>query len=94
MSRLAEFVHRESLPVQTPALLDVDQTHYGRIAGLYPCYGKIATEDGRMLYFRRDRVIGQRSLRVGDAVGYEEELGEFGIEAHSVSVVRAQRLAG
>lgn len=93
MSRLARILYRESAPAQSPVLMDIEQTHYGRVAGLYPGYGKIATEDGRMLYFRRDRVSGNRSLHVGDEVNYEQELGEFGIEARSVVVVDSQRLA-
>jgi ribosomal subunit interface protein len=65
---------------------------HGRICELEPGmdFGRIATLDGREVYFHRNSVINAEfdTLEVGDEVWFDEESGDHGPQASSV------RLAG
>lgn len=62
---------------------------HGRVAELYPDYGKIETADGRMVYFHKNSVVdadfGQ--IDIGTEVRFVEEMGELGPQASTVHVV-------
>lgn len=52
-------------------------------------YGRIATSDGREIYFHRNSIVGADfdELKVGDEVRFSEEAGERGPQASSVYLV-------
>ena len=51
-------------------------------------FGRIETEDGRLIYFHRNSLLGGRfeELAAGDAVRFAEEPGELGPQASTVHV--------
>lgn len=65
----------------------VEQPH-GRISELDPerGFGRIETDDGRLIYFHRDSVLGQpfAKLQVGATVRFAEEPGDLGPQASTV----------
>ncbi len=74
--------------------LDV-KTHVGPVQGrvceldsAHDC-GRIATEDGRLIYFHRNSVLGSRfqDLTTGTRVRFAEEAGDLGPQASTVHVV-------
>ncbi len=69
---------------------------HGRVAELFPDYGKIATPDGRLVYFHRNSVVdadfGQ--LDLGTEVRFVEEAGELGPQASTVHVIGKRHVAG
>lgn len=71
---------------------------HGRIAELNPeeGYGRIATPEGKLVYFHRDSVIGGHfdALEVGTEVRFDEEMGEQGPQASTVHVVGKHHIAG
>lgn len=64
---------------------------HGRIAQLHPDedYGIIASEDGREIYFHRNSLLNAafEDLKPGTEVRFDEEAGEQGPQASSVSVI-------
>ena len=62
----------------------------GRIAELYPAedFGRIASGDGRSIYFHRHSVLGGdfERLTTGTAVRFVEEAGDHGPQASTVHV--------
>ncbi len=62
---------------------------HGRVAELYPDYGKIETADGRLVYFHRNSVVGDQfgQLEIGSEVRFVEETGELGPQASTVHIV-------
>lgn len=71
---------------------------HGRIAELYPeeGYGKIATPDGRLVYFHKNSVVDADfgKLKVGDEVRFVEEMGELGPQASTLHPVGKHHLVG
>jgi cold shock CspA family protein/ribosome-associated translation inhibitor RaiA len=71
---------------------------HGTISVLYPeeDYGRIATSDGRDIYFHRNSVVNAQfeHLKLGDEVRFSEEAGERGTQASTVHVVGKQHPAG
>lgn len=69
---------------------------HGRIAELYADYGKIATPDGRLVYFHRNSVLDEafEHLAIGTEVRFVEEMGELGPKATSVHVVGKHHVVG
>jgi ribosomal subunit interface protein len=63
----------------------------GRICELDPerDSGRIATDDGRLIYFHRNSVIGARfqDLTTGTQVRFSEEAGDLGPQASTVHVI-------
>jgi cold shock CspA family protein/ribosome-associated translation inhibitor RaiA len=64
---------------------------HGRICELYPDedFGRIETDDGRLIYFHRHSVLGQpfERLKTGTKVRFAEEPGEQGPQASTVHIV-------
>jgi len=52
-------------------------------------FGRIEGDDGRLIYFHRNSVLGQRfdDLTIGTGVSYAEEAGERGPQASTVHVL-------
>lgn len=71
---------------------------HGRIANLDPARncGRIATPDGREIYFHRNSVLNESfdRLTVGAEVRFSEERGEQGPQASSVHVLGKQHIVG
>ncbi len=69
---------------------------HGRVAELYPDYGKIQTADGRLVYFHRNSVLENafEKLVLGTEVRFVEEMGELGPQATSVHVVGKHHVVG
>jgi ribosomal subunit interface protein len=65
--------------------------HHGRIAQLFmdEGYGKIATADGREIYFHKNSVLNESfgQLGVGTEVRFDEEQGDRGPQASTVKIV-------
>lgn len=63
----------------------------GRVSELYPYldYGRIATPDGREIYFHRNSLLDADfdALEIGTAVRFAEEAGDLGPQATSVHVL-------
>lgn len=63
---------------------------HGTISELHPeqGYGRIATPDGRDVYFHRNSVLDAEfdDLRIGDAVWFSEEPGDEGPQASTVHI--------
>lgn len=75
-----------------------DPTPHGRITSLdleHDC-GRIATSDGREVYFHRNSVINAafHGLALGTEVRFSEEPGDRGPQASSVHVIGKHHLAG
>jgi ribosomal subunit interface protein len=62
---------------------------HGRIAELYPDYGKIEAPDGRLVYFHKNSVVEGdfAKLDIGIEVRFVEERGELGPQASTVHVI-------
>jgi cold shock CspA family protein len=64
----------------------------GWISELYPAedYGRIATSDGRSLYFHRHSLVGAdfEQLETGEGVRFVEESGADGPQASTVTLIR------
>jgi len=64
---------------------------HGRICELYDQegFGRIQTEDGRLIYFHRNSVLGRPfdALTTGTEVRFAEEAGDQGPQASSVHVI-------
>lgn len=71
---------------------------HGRVIALMPAedYGRIATPDGREIYFHRNSVLGEGydKLELGSEVRYAEEMGEQGPQASSVQLVGKHHIVG
>jgi ribosome-associated translation inhibitor RaiA/cold shock CspA family protein len=69
---------------------------HGRIAELYPDYGKIETTDSRLVYFHRNSVVDADfdKLAIGKEVRFAEEVGERGPQASTVHVVGKHHVVG
>jgi cold shock CspA family protein/ribosome-associated translation inhibitor RaiA len=63
----------------------------GRVRELHPDedFGRIETDDGRLVYFHRNSVIGRpfEQLTIGTEVRFAEEQGDRGPQASTVHVV-------
>jgi len=85
--RKLEDYERERRP---PAKTHIGPPH-GRISELHPqeSSGRIETEDGRLIYFHRNSVMGRpfEQLSVGTEVSFTEEQGDLGPQASTVHVV-------
>lgn len=61
---------------------------YGRVCELHPDedFGRIETDDGRLVYFHRNSVIGCpfNQLTIGTKVRFAEEQGDRGPQASTV----------
>jgi ribosome-associated translation inhibitor RaiA/cold shock CspA family protein len=68
-----------------------DGMPHGRVSELVPAedFGRIETDDGRLIYFHRRSLLGKTfaALAVGDAVRFVEEPGDRGPQASTVHVV-------
>jgi cold shock CspA family protein/ribosome-associated translation inhibitor RaiA len=64
---------------------------HGRVCELDPNadFGRIETEDGRLIYFHRNSVLGGsfEDLSVGTHVRFDEEAGDRGPQASTVHVI-------
>jgi ribosomal subunit interface protein len=69
---------------------------HGRIAELYPEYGKIETPDGRLVYFHRNSILDGDfdKLDIGTEVRFVEEPGELGPQASTVHIVGKHHIVG
>lgn len=69
---------------------------HGRVAELYPDYGKIETTDGRLVYFHHNSVVDAdfAALKIGTEVRFVEEAGELGPQASTVYVVGKHHVVG
>lgn len=69
---------------------------HGRVAELYPDYGRIETPDGRLVYFHKNSVIEARfgDLEIGREVRFVEEAGELGPQASTVHIIGKHHIAG
>ena len=69
---------------------------HGRIAELYPDYGKIEAPDGRLVYFHKNSVVDADfdRLEIGAEVRFAEEPGELGPQASTVHVVGKHHIVG
>lgn len=67
----------------------------GRVLELFPAedYGRIATADGREIYFHRNSLLDGDfdRLEVGTAVAFVEEVGEQGPQASTVRLISEQQ---
>jgi ribosomal subunit interface protein len=64
------------------------ESAHGRVCELHPDegFGRIETDDGRLIYFHRNSVLGGRfqDLREGAEVRFVEESGDLGPQASTV----------
>jgi len=71
---------------------------HGRVVELNPeeDYGRIETQDGRLVYFHRNSVISADfdELKIGTEVRFHEETGERGPQASTVYVVGKHHIVG
>ena len=71
---------------------------HGRIAELHgeQGYGRIATADGRSVYFHRNSVVDADfdRLRIGSEVRFDEEMGERGPQASTVRLTGKHHIGG
>ena len=71
---------------------------HGKIAALYPDQdsGRIATSDGREIYFHRNSVLNANfdHLQTGLEVRFHEEAGDKGPQASSVHVIGKHHIVG
>ncbi len=71
---------------------------HGHIVELYPeeGYGKIATADGRLVYFHKNSLVNVKfdQLRISDEVRFSEEMGERGPQASTVRRVGKHHIVG
>jgi cold shock CspA family protein/ribosome-associated translation inhibitor RaiA len=85
--RKLEDYERERRP---PAKTHIGPPH-GRVSELHPeeSFGRIETEDGRLIYFHRNSVLGRPfdELSIGTEVSFSEEQGDLGPQASTVHVV-------
>jgi cold shock CspA family protein/ribosome-associated translation inhibitor RaiA len=85
--RRLEDYERERRP---PAKVRVGPPH-GRVCELNPTedFGRIETDDGRLIYFHRNSVIDRpfEQLAIGTKVRFDEERGDRGPQASTVHVV-------
>lgn len=85
--RKLEDYERERRP---PAKTHTGPPH-GRVSELHPdeSFGRIETEDGRLIYFHRNSVMGRPfdELSIGTEVSFSEEQGDLGPQASTVHVV-------
>jgi cold shock CspA family protein len=84
--RLEDYERRRRHDVKTHA-----EVAQGQICELDPgrdC-GRIETEDGRLIYFHRNSVLGGRfqDLTTGTRVRFAEEAGDLGPQASTVHVI-------
>ncbi|MEY5098104.1 MAG: hypothetical protein RJA36_823 [Pseudomonadota bacterium] len=75
-----------------------EQPGHGQVSALDPdrnC-GRIATPDGRELYFHRNSLVADDydQLQVGTQVRFSEEVGEEGPQASSVQIVGKHHIVG
>ena len=75
---------------RAPAKTHVGPPH-GRVCELHPDedFGRIETDDGRLIYFHRHSVMGRpfEQLTIGSEVRFSEEQGDMGPQASTVHVV-------
>lgn len=75
-----------------------EEAPYGRVSELSAeeGYGRIATLDGRDIYFHRNSVLNAdfEQLAVGTPVSFSEEMGDMGPQASTVRVVSQAAAAG
>lgn len=68
-----------------------EEKPHGHITEISPdkTFGRIASADGRWLYFHRNSLIGDDldTLQIGTPVYYVEEIGDEGLQASSVHLV-------
>jgi len=69
---------------------------HGRVAELYPDYGRIETPDGRLVYFHKNSLVDEDfdQLKVGTEVRFDEERGELGPQASTVHVIGKHHVVG
>lgn len=69
---------------------------HGRVSALDGDAGRIATADGRDIYFHRNSVVtgSFEGLEVGSEVRFSEEAGDDGPQASSVHVVGKHHVVG
>jgi cold shock CspA family protein/ribosome-associated translation inhibitor RaiA len=84
--KLEDYERKRRLDVKT----HVGPAH-GRICELDPerGFGRIETDDGRLVYFNRNSVVGShfQDLKAGIEVRFAEEPGDLGPQASTVHVV-------
>ncbi len=73
-----------------------DLPPHGRVAELFPDYGKIATADGRLVYFHKNSVVDAdfAQIEIGAEVRFAEEPGELGPQATTVYVIGKHHVVG
>ncbi len=73
-----------------------DMPPHGRVAEIYPDYGKIATADGRLVYFHKNSVVDAdfAKIEIGAEVRFAEEPGELGPQATTVHVIGKHHVVG
>jgi cold shock CspA family protein len=71
---------------------------HGRVAELHPDedYGRIASPDGRSIYFHRNSLLDSRleDLAIGSEVRFDEEAGDRGPQASSVRLIGKHHISG
>jgi ribosomal subunit interface protein len=71
---------------------------HGRVSELAPARGdgRIATPDGRTIYFHRNSLVGAdfSDIRIGTEVRFDEEEGDRGPQASSVRLVGKHHIVG
>lgn len=69
---------------------------HGRVAELYPDYGKIETTEGKLVYFHKNSVVDTTfdKLDIGTEVRFVEEMGELGPQASTVHPIGKHHVAG
>ena len=71
---------------------------HGRVVELVPAldYGRIETQDGRLVYFHRHSVLGTafEKIEEGVEVRFAEEQGEEGPQASTVRIIGKHRIVG
>jgi len=89
--QLEDYIRRRRGQVKQHA-----STPAGQVVEIYPDYGKIATPDGRRVYFHKNSVVDADFSRIdiGTEVRFTEEMGELGPQASTVHVLAQQRAAG
>lgn len=84
--RLEDYERKRRGDVKTHA-----EPAHGRVRELDPAHdsGRIETDDGRLIYFHRNSVIGGRfqDLTAGTEVRFAEEAGDLGPQASTVHVI-------